>query len=184
MTHAATRKYPVLRSPLPSNACVYLSSGVRVMNARITSALLQLVSNPLVFCLGHRHMIDESSNVAGKIVVTVFREEAGNGTPTVLYLAPRFYKGALTGFDARVALQEFSRDRLGLCTEVGGIAAQASAIDAVLLRLSRFTTHCAFGCVGLNAEQSQVSGELRPPVTKRRLLDVQSYALFTYGLEH
>jgi hypothetical protein len=43
-------------------------------------------------------------NVVGKIVVTVFRKQAGNGAPTILDLASCFCKRASTGFDGSVAL--------------------------------------------------------------------------------
>jgi hypothetical protein len=39
------------------------------------------------------------------------------------------------GFDAAVPFKQFGRDGFGLRTDVGGIAAQARAIDAVLLGL-------------------------------------------------
>ena len=52
---------------LRANSLQHSSNGVAIANA-----LLQLVSNPLAFCLGRRQSIDKPSNVAGKIVLTVF----------------------------------------------------------------------------------------------------------------
>jgi hypothetical protein len=82
--------------------------------------------------------------VLGKLV--------GDGTPTVLDLAPRFHKRALAGLHPSVALQEFGGDSFGLRTNVGRVAALARAIDAVLLGLSSFATHGTLGGVGLNTE--------------------------------
>jgi hypothetical protein len=96
--------------PHPTAARAQSSNGVLVTNARITSVLLQLVSNPLMFRLDHRHTIDKSSNVVRKTVVAVFRKQASNQAPTALHRPPRFYKGAIVGFDAGVAFPKFGRD--------------------------------------------------------------------------
>lgn len=121
-----------LPDPPRSRPRFALARGVLISNTRIANALLQLVSNQLVIRLGRRHMIDESSNVASKIVVTVFHKQAGNGAPAVLDLAPCFHKCAFTGFDAGVAFQKLGGDCFGLCSHVGRVAAEAGPIDTVL----------------------------------------------------
>jgi hypothetical protein len=81
-----------------------LLAWVLVADAWFANALLQLVSDYLAFCLGRGQPINESLDVTGKVIVTVFRGETGNGAPTVLDLAPCFHKRAFTGFDAGIAL--------------------------------------------------------------------------------
>src|SRR5258708_38823980 len=98
-----------------------------------------------------RHPIDKSLHVTRKIVVTVFGEQVGYGAPTVLGLAPCFYKRASTGFDAGVALQKFGCDGFGLCSYVGRVAAEGRTIDAILLSLSSFAADCALCGISLDA---------------------------------
>ena len=95
-----------------------------------------------------------------------------------------FYQFVLAGLDVGVAFQEFGGDGLGLCSQIGGVAAQAGAMDAILLGLSSLATDGALCCVGLNAKQAQIPSKLRPPVAERRFLDIQAHSLFADGLQH
>jgi hypothetical protein len=116
--------------------------------------------------------------------VTVFCEPTCYRAPTIFDRRPSLDQFALSGFGAGVAFQEFGGDGLSLCSQIRGVAAQAGAMDAFLVSLSSLTTDGALCCVGLNAKQAQIPREFRPPMPKRRLLDVQLHTLLTDCLEH
>ena len=81
----------------------YSSNVPQISNAGIANALLQLLGDLFPLGFRRRHPLDKSLNVVRKIVVPVHGKSVGNGAPTVLDLATRFHKFALTGFDAGVA---------------------------------------------------------------------------------
>jgi len=54
---------------------------------------------------------------------------------------------------------------------------------SILLRLPTFAPDGALGSARWDAKQSQVLGNLRAPVTQRRLLDIQTNTLLTNGLQ-
>jgi len=55
-----------------------------IADTGIAEPLAQLVGNQFSVCPCRRHTINESADIFGEIVVTVFREQTGNGAPTVL----------------------------------------------------------------------------------------------------
>lgn len=124
---------------------------------------LQVISDHLALCLWWRHTIDEAPNVVCKTVVPVFGEQAANGAPTVLYLAPGFQECALAGFDPNVSLQNVRGDCFGLSTEMSRVTALAGTVDRVLLGFSKLAADRAFGCICGDALVAQLAGEFAAP---------------------
>ena len=85
--------------------------------------------------------------------MTIRSELCSDSAPATFDSPPRFQKGSFAGFDPNAPIEKFGRHGLGLQSDVARIASQARAVDAVLLSLTSFTTHCTFGGVGLNAER-------------------------------
>src|SRR5580704_6207972 len=96
-----------------------------------------------------RHAINESLDVTGEVLVAILGKAYGNIQPTAFDPAPSFHQSAFTGLDTDVPFDQFGSYGLGPCADVGRIATQARAIDAVLIGLPGFTSHRSFGGVGL-----------------------------------
>src|SRR6266480_3332958 len=129
------------------------SRGVLIADAGIANALLQLVSNPRALCLDRRHSIEKSSDVTGKISVTVFCKVIGESAPAPFNLAACFHKRAFAGFDTAVPFEQLGCYGLSLCADVCGIAARSRAVDADLAGLHAFATNPGtLGGICFNAE--------------------------------
>src|SRR5438046_10254571 len=72
----------------------------------IANALLQLVSNPLAFCLDRRHSIEKPSDVTGKISVTVLCKVVGESSPAPFNLAACFHKRSFAGIGMAVPFEQ------------------------------------------------------------------------------
>ena len=83
-----------------------------------------------------------------------------------------------------MTLEQLAGNGAGSFAGERGIVSQVCSIDAILLGLPVFSTHFAFSGVCLDAKQSKISGEPRPPMPKRRLLYVQTDPLLAYSLQN
>lgn len=126
---------------------------VRVADAGIANALLQLLSNPLAFCPGRRHPLDKSFHVSGKIVVPVLGKYIGDRSPAAFNRFPCFHECMFAGFAADIPFEQFGRDGLSLGADVRGIAPQARAIDAIFSCFSSLAADRTLGGIRRYAKQ-------------------------------
>jgi hypothetical protein len=72
--------------------------------------------------------------------------------PAAFDMASCFHKCALTRFNVAVSSKRLGRHGFGLRTNIGRIATQSGAIDAVFLGLLGLSSNSAFRRVGLDTE--------------------------------
>jgi len=103
------------------------------------SAFRQPRGDQLFLSPWRRHSFNKCLNVTREVLVANLSKMVGESSPAAFDLAPRFYQHALIWFDTVAPSEQFSGDSLRLGADVGGITAQARAIDTVFLALHVFT---------------------------------------------